>query len=279
MNLTKVQEAYQKIKEWNRWIGAEPTGEFLGWLGPWVDAERQFAFLMICTAITLVMLLIYNQKIDVPGKYYLMVMSTLGIIYVMSAAPTWRFGLSYACILPAFLLAKYCYDHSRKRILSVFVISGAANAWLEFSSPSFLLIFFLTVLSIIGIYFYQKMTQWQFLAILSILSFLIIGRHYLLTYAHNRINVKIYPLFPPSLQETYPPHEFKALQTHDVTYFVPTDGTQLCWAAPLPCTYALTDQNIQLRDPDRGIGAGFIKVPTGSQSGFPEGIFKAVQRD
>ncbi|MEA5419866.1 hypothetical protein VB712_11580 [Spirulina sp. CCNP1310] len=265
LSLTKVQKSYQEIKEWNRWIGATPTGETLGWVQPWIHAEKQFTFLIFCSVITIWLLLIYHPKIAIKGKQYVMIMATLGLIYVLTSAPTWRFGLGYACLLPAFLMAEYCYHHSRKRILSVLLISGAANAWLEFSSPSFILIFCLTFLSIIGIYFYPKITEPQFFTILSILSFLIISRHYLLTYAHNRINVKIYPIFPPSLQETYAPHKFKALQTNDVTYFVPTDGTELCWAAPLPCTYALSDQNIQLRDPDRGIGAGFIKVPIQSQ--------------
>ncbi len=279
MALTNVQKSYQEIKEWNRWIGAEPTGQTLGWVQPWIDAEGQFAFLILCSVISLGLILIYHTKIVVKGKYYIMTMGTLGLTYVLTSAPTWRFGLGYACLLPGFLLAEYCYRNSRKRVLSILVISGAANAWLEFTSPSFLLILGLTFLSIFGIYVYPKITQLQFFGILTILSFLVISRHYLLTYAHNRINVKVYPIFPPSLQETYPPHEFKALQTNDVTYFIPTDGTQLCWAAPLPCTYGLNDENIQLRDPDRGIGAGFIKVPTGSQSGFPEEIFKAVQRD
>ncbi|TVQ55856.1 MAG: hypothetical protein EA366_10365 [Spirulina sp. DLM2.Bin59] len=260
LSLTKVQESYQEIKAWNRWIGAEPTGETLGWVQPWIESERQFAFLILCSVITLGLLLIYDRKIVIKGKYYVIIMGTAGLIYVLTSAPTWRFGLGYACLLPAFLLAEYCYRHSRKRILSVLVISGTANAWLELTSPSFLLIFTLTFLSIVATYFYQKINRWQFFTVLSMLSFLIIGRHYLLTYAHNRINVKIHPLFPPSLQETHPPHEFRALQTHDITYFVPTDGTELCWAAPLPCTYALSDENIQLRDPARGLAGGFVRI-------------------
>jgi len=265
MSLARVQATYQEIKEWNRWIGLEPNDEFLGWLRPWVDAEGQFAFLGICAIITLILLLIYHRQTIVPGQSYLMVMSILGITYVMFTAPTWRFGLNYACILPAFLLAEYCHQNSKQKAWAVVIIVGTANAWLEVDSFSFLLIFALSIMAIAAVYIYKNFTTLQFLSTLSLLSLLIIVRHYILTHQNLHINVGIYPIFPPSLQETYAPQKFKALQTNNVTYFVPTDGTELCWAAPLPCTYALSDQNIQLRDPDRGIGAGFIKVPTQSQ--------------
>lgn len=260
MSLARVQATYQEIKKWNRWIGLEPNDEFLGWLRPWVDVEGQFAFLGICAIMTLILLLIYHRKTIVPGKSYLMVMSILGIAYVMFAAPTWRFGLSYACILPAFLLAKYCNQNSKQKAWAVVIIVGTANAWLEVDSSSFLLIFALSIMAIAGIYKHKNLTAVQFLSILSLLSFLIIIRHYILTHQSLHTNLGIHPIFPPSIQETYPNQTFKTYQINDMTFLIPADGSQLCWNAPLPCTnQAILHDHIQLRDASQGIGAGFVR--------------------
>lgn len=262
MDLVNVENFFRVTQEWNQWIGAEPTGKFLGWVGPWIQSERQFSFLILSSMISLTLFLIHRSQISIPGRYYIITMATLGLIYVLKSAPTWRFGLGYACLLPAFVLAGYCHKNSRNWPWAALIIAGTANAWLEFSSPSFLLVSALTFLTIIGVYFYHKITSKQFYLILIFLSFVVISRHYILTYEHNRIDVKIYPIFAPSLSKTYPSHDFKTQQINDVTYFVPIDGTQLCWAAPLPCTDDdLIDDHVQLRDPDRGIGAGFINQP------------------
>ena len=46
-------------------------------------------------------------------------------------------------------------------------------------------------------------------------------------------------------------------QVNDVTYFLPVNHSALCWDAELPCTFK-TDLDVRLRDPSRGIKAGFI---------------------
>jgi hypothetical protein len=46
-------------------------------------------------------------------------------------------------------------------------------------------------------------------------------------------------------------------QSYNFIYSKPTSGYQ-CWDAELPCSQALTYDNIDLRDPRRGIAGGFI---------------------
>lgn len=67
-------------------------------------------------------------------------------------------------------------------------------------------------------------------------------------------------ILPPQLQ--IPKHtELLKRQTNDIKYLVPqhTSGEDQCWAAELPCTPNLTYEDIKLRDPEHGIGAGFIR--------------------
>ncbi|NET82419.1 MAG: hypothetical protein F6J94_10885 [Moorea sp. SIO1F2] len=51
-------------------------------------------------------------------------------------------------------------------------------------------------------------------------------------------------------------------QVNGINYFSPQDISpedyELCWSAKLPCAFELED-NIQLRDPNRGIKGGFRK--------------------
>ena len=45
----------------------------------------------------------------------------------------------------------------------------------------------------------------------------------------------------------------------DFVLFKPENGLQ-CWDAPLPCSQFLTYEKIKLRDPERGICGGFVKI-------------------
>ena len=58
-------------------------------------------------------------------------------------------------------------------------------------------------------------------------------------------------LLPPQL----PKEELVQKQVNNVTYF---SVNELCWAAKLPCTPQM-QENIKLRDPARGIKAGFVR--------------------
>ena len=95
-----------------------------------------------------------------------------------------------------------------------------------------------------------------------IASFLVIALvFYNFIFHHNNDN--IYVLLPPKLQK---PTEFLDKTSNDLSYSVPNDINlnhgyidDRCWAAELPCTPEHPN-NIKLRNPQKGIRAGFIKV-------------------
>ncbi|MEM9002152.1 MAG: hypothetical protein AAGE59_01370 [Cyanobacteria bacterium P01_F01_bin.86] len=61
-------------------------------------------------------------------------------------------------------------------------------------------------------------------------------------------------LLPPAM----PSAKTVLRQSHDVTYAFPTSERRLCWTAPLPCSRGI--DNVQLRNPDKGIAAGFTRA-------------------
>jgi hypothetical protein len=48
-------------------------------------------------------------------------------------------------------------------------------------------------------------------------------------------------------------------KANDVLYYRPKSGFQ-CWNAELPCSQALTYQEVRLRDPRSGIAKGFVRA-------------------
>ncbi|MGD1904968.1 MAG: LIC_10190 family membrane protein [Leptolyngbyaceae cyanobacterium] len=58
-------------------------------------------------------------------------------------------------------------------------------------------------------------------------------------------------ILPPAMPSTRTVVE----RSHDVTYLLPVNERKLCWTAPLPCSRGV--DNIQLRNPEKGIEAGF----------------------
>jgi hypothetical protein len=53
--------------------------------------------------------------------------------------------------------------------------------------------------------------------------------------------------------------ELEEKKANDVYFYKPKKGYQ-CWNADLPCSQFLTYDNIKLRDPEGGIGKGFIRI-------------------
>lgn len=48
-------------------------------------------------------------------------------------------------------------------------------------------------------------------------------------------------------------------KVNDIHFYKPKEGYQ-CWNAGLPCTQFLTYDNIRLRNPEGGIGKGFVRM-------------------
>ncbi|MEM8638332.1 MAG: hypothetical protein AAGG51_05945 [Cyanobacteria bacterium P01_G01_bin.54] len=254
-----AQVQYQAIQEWNRWFKATPAEAQPGeWILPWIRFEGQFSFLIVCSLVALVLLLYRYRRLQLSGKFYVLLLGSLGLLYVFKSAPSWRFGLGYACVLPALFLAEACAHQGRSRLWSILVVAGAANFWLDVTSASFVLIMSLTGLILVFAYWnHRYINTSTFLLLLLLISSLTVARHYPTTYQHLGLNNRLYLWRPPKLSTIYPNDRLQQKTIKGVDYFFPPEGSILCWAAPLPCTPILTTETLELRDPQRGFRAGF----------------------
>ena len=143
----------------------------------------------------------------------------------MYGSPSLRFGLGYFCLLPAFLGALYCYQHS----------------------PS--LLFYNTKTNPHGVLITLLFLVWAII----LLTLIIIPSPF------DNVNYSrsLFPQFflPPKIQM---PNKLLSKQVNDIQYSTPKPSDNRCWAAELPCTPE-NPKNIKLRAPERGIGAGFIR--------------------
>ena len=62
-------------------------------------------------------------------------------------------------------------------------------------------------------------------------------------------------LLPPAM----PTAEVEVRQSYDVEYVAPSTDRPQCWDTPIPCTP--NEVSLRLRNPDRGLKAGFIPAP------------------
>lgn len=255
------------IQEWARWNRPTPSyGNSWNWIFPWLGYERQFVFSIICNFASFAFLFAYHPKIK--GKNHIILLSGVGIIYVLVTAPALRFALGYLCLLPAFILADFCYRNSRTGALSIFVISGIVNSWIGFSI-TYIFIFSMTAIATITVFlFYQRIPRILFFIVLLFLCLVITSRSYLLDrdYQFNLV-------LPPKL-ENQNKAPFLHKQVRDISYLSPDINYHYeespgfirredrCWDAELPCTPYLTHQNIRLRDPKKGLAGGFERIYT-----------------
>ncbi|MEM9266819.1 MAG: hypothetical protein AAGA46_14975, partial [Cyanobacteria bacterium P01_F01_bin.13] len=70
----------------------------------------------------------------------------------------------------------------------------------------------------------------------------------------QRVELSKRLVLPPAMPST----KTVLRQSHDVTYAWPLNEERLCWTADLPCSNGMDD--VQLRNPDKGIAAGFIRA-------------------
>ncbi len=72
----------------------------------------------------------------------------------------------------------------------------------------------------------------------------------------GRENIGERLLFPEKLPET----QLITDKINNIEYTYPANFSNRCWATELPCSNLEIKQNIQLRDPEKGIAAGFKYV-------------------
>ena len=259
----KAKAMSEVIQNWARWSGPTPAyANSWNWLWHWVKSEKKelLIFLIICSILSLVAIAKASNKVRIRGQNYLLALGGLGLVFMIYAAPTLRFGLGYLAIIPAFLIAIYCTPF---RATAVLIASGvSSHSWLiPYWRPKIVLVMLvITIIVYLVVRFYQpKITSNVFPIFLLFLMVIVPLKNYSV-----KPNTQLHLLLPPKIQT---PKKLLDKKVNNIIYFKPDgkrDGKRdkkedRCWAAELPCTPYLTHKNIKLRDPERGIGAGFIR--------------------
>lgn len=255
-----AKEMSQTIQDWARWSGQPPVNaNYWSWLGNWVQSEKPGTFMIIFSILSTIGIVRISNKGQIRGQNYVLALGGSGIAFMMYGAPSLRFGLGYLCLLPAWLMAVYCNTESPFMARAVLVISGLSICWLGLAKTG-LLILGATLIVYLFIWFYRyKLTHKVFLILLLALISIIPLKRYIEVNRQDITNNQLRILVPPKMQM---PKQAELLnkQINDIKYVALdlTLGNQ-CWAAELPCTPSLTYENIKLRVPEGGIGAGFVR--------------------
>lgn len=215
------------IQDWNRWGGSAPAyANSWNWLGRWVFDEKLAALLIICSLLSIFILIKSANKTHLYARNYLIAVALLGMAYMMYGAPSLRFGLGYLCLMPIFLIAYY----------------------LQLGYPPIV-----TVLLDLFYKLYRNRTIFNvFIGAIAALV-VVLSLKTLLFSSNNQTNL----LLPPKMQT---PDRVLTKKINDIDYTTPLIAGQddRCWAAEIPCTPENL-KNIKLRNPKLGIAAGFLK--------------------
>ncbi len=217
-----AKEIAQGTHGWTTWYGSPPPGTISGlWLlWQWFSTEKLNTVMGLLILISaLNALYIVNLKNRlIPGAFWLLALGGSGITFLICTAPFFRFGLGYIIILPALSIAIYCQKEF-------------GNIWSTFPH------------TFISFYKINNSHRFKLEVILFLAAITIVISFNHITQAR---------LFLPS---QLPKANLIKKQVNDITYFSPIVGP--CWAAELPCTFQV-QSDVKLRDPARGIKAGFV---------------------
>lgn len=250
-----------------RWSGPIPIDDPYSWrwVLQWPARERQFVWLLVCSAIATFYLLRLPQFFRSGAQLYILVLAWLSNLYVLSAAPMLRLGLGSLCLLPALAIA-HCLSSSDLSKRSLPRPAGLIGLTvlllpLHFFLPPGLVwdvlqgaIFFavLLCLGLFGWWEHRRLYhQWS--GGMVVLFLLLAG----LQFQWLPGTGVVFPYLPPQMSNMA--GQLIRRHVNDVTYWRPT-GRQLCWAAEVPCTnkwLPLLD-NIRLKDPGRDNG-GYVR--------------------
>jgi hypothetical protein len=262
------------IRDWARWDGPTPPwANGLNWTVPWATRELSrgrvasmlfcallagagalirartrlrgpggLVSLVGCIGLTLLLLfyaaeffmalataaaavVVSGRVRDKPGWFWLLTAGLAGGALTLYAAPAPRFGLGYTAVLIAAVLISLAKSPAR---------SGAfmASSW---RCPGALALLLLA-------------GGMAFLSLRFVVKTFEMGDK-----VERPSEERLWRLLlPPAL----PKATVTIRETGHLKYFAPAAGTQ-CWAAELPCTPYEPPDDIELRDPARGLGAGF----------------------
>lgn len=273
------------IQEGARWqhpIQLPKQYTWLDWFIPWLTKQRQATFLLLSNLLMGGVALGWSFRRGLRSRaqswrtiaptvispyWSLWLLVILGTALVFFGSPNTRFGIVYLSILPSLWGAKLCAARSRLRWLTLWWVGLGLNLWLAPSPSLWALLLALVILSVIWHGFSQRLVPDAFVAVLVVLTVAITSRTSLATFRYQTYWLRPAPLEP--LNDV----ALVKRQQNDVEYFSPDPAFRWerpefqfstredrCWDAPLPCAPEITVPEIQLRQPERGLRGGFVRV-------------------
>ncbi|MGB3295621.1 MAG: hypothetical protein WBB01_21770 [Phormidesmis sp.] len=223
-----TQDLAEDTHGWGRWFDQAPNGVnrslwlLYQWIlrGPSNKLIAVLIFASICSAVYLLRSLRMNKQPvgQLYSLFWLTALAIVGTAFMMLKAPIFRFGMSYALLLP---------------VLSISVLF---NAWTQQRSGY-----------LMPKYLMQPLRKSEY-------SLLFVGALWaiaLSSHAYSDMGDRL--LIAPPL----PPVALKVQESNQITYFVSQDRRNRCWAADLPCVITVRS-DVELRNPSAGIKGGFI---------------------
>lgn len=226
IRLETASERSAEVQGWGTWFGKIPEDRnpvlWLFW--QWFQLYEVNQVLILCLVVAIAGL-IYTwkvAKVRIPLLYlWQLSLGLLGTIFIFAFGPLARFGLGYFILIPAILISNYLYETWGDRLIqSIRKPIAIARRRVPLSY------------------------RWLFLAGL-FLAWLL---HY---------QAIVHEIVPPKLDFVVT----RSARVNDIEYIYPIDSKlSLCWGAKLPCALAPIQKNIRLRDPQRGLDAGFVNL-------------------
>ncbi len=204
------------------------------------------------------------KKLRNDAKYWAgwpLALGIIGIVYAIILGPTWRYDLGYLTVISGVLISL----HSDK----LNALLNKSLSYSEMKIPGRLISPILLFIMSITIVFLSLMVN-------HIEAFNSLRVRINEAARRGDISTKIYDrsrfIYPPRIVNFYlridDPKKFRFSvfdlelskeKIGDFHIFKPKQGYQ-CWNSPLPCSQLVTYDDIRLRDPDRGICSGFVRI-------------------
>lgn len=262
------QEASQNsaiIRDWARWLGPSPeNSNNWNWLIHWLPRSKDSLFMIIASVLSSIIFLSIPKKSEIKGRYYILAIAYIGILFLMYKAPSTRFGLGYLLTLPSFVIALILEWKLSLGISLLMMFSFSINFLIvgQWSSPvnsekiQFMMIIILIIVSIMA-FFRKRSQQWIYIPLLTvilILSIIVPNQYYLFQDDESKLDSRL--IIPMGIRSLVYPDDFQNSYAINFRYIKPRKGNQ-CWDSPLPCTPYLTHRNVRLRDEKKGLREGF----------------------
>ncbi|WP_424100698.1 LIC_10190 family membrane protein [Moorena producens] len=221
----------ENTQVWGIWFDSAPPNipPWLWLFGIWLinSTLNQIATVIILISIFLTISILrtsINHRLW--SLMWVLGLAISGTVFLMLYAPVIRFGIGYIILIPG---------------LYITIIFNK-----KFGNFNFLITKKI-----------QPSKLWIIPLVFRIISYLALAVITLAIVLNQKTSYRL--ILPPQMMTSY----LVKKQVNGINYFSPQDISpeehELCWSAKLPCAFELED-NIQLRDPNRGIKGGFIKV-------------------